>query len=521
MTSFIRKSARCLVAVVVATASLIASSRPASAGVAVSGGGASFPQLELDQWQSATAGKPYSLNILYVPSGSGFGRTSYLSGSLDFGVSDIPFQPEEQSLVNGSARKNFVYVPVSAGGLGFMYNLTDTNGARITNLQLTAHGVCRLLTEPSIPWNDPEIAASNPGIALPSNDAVPFVRSDNSGTSFVLSEFCIARAPDVWKKFVTDRVASDGSLAGVPFGQGKPTSSWPLGYGHVSGQFASDGVSDAVASSSGGANGIGYVETGFAITKGFPVASVQNAAGKFVQPTAHAVSVALGYARPVADGTYTLDYSGSDPTAYFPSSYSYVIAQKDGPADKGLVLAKFLCYAVTKGQEVAESLGYARLSSILVNGALGKILMINGAPPTAQCAVSSTPPPPPPPAATTTRPGSVATSSVGGSGSDSGSGSGSGSGSQTVITDASGSTIVVSNSIHSSGSSGAIGTAVEALPAGTPAGVANLIVQSVKARRAAQDQPAAPEVIWWLALGAGLFAAGHAVARSRFVKGSS
>ena len=374
-----------LVGIVMATGILITGwGSPAfAAGPKVNGGGASFPQIEFDQWTSVVASKPYNLAINYVPAGSTFGRTNYLSGSFDFGVSDIAFSPEELAQAGNGPRKNLVYVPVSAGGLAFMYNLVDNSGNPVNTLKLSANAACRVFAEVGLKWNDPEIAGLNPGLDLPNRDVLPFVRADGSGTSYVLSEYCKSRAAYTWSKFLADRVASEPSLAATPFGQGLPTSNWPLNWGRVSGQQASDGVSDAVALTP---DGITYVETGFAINKKKPVAAVQNAAGAFVLPTAGAVSKALAFAVKVADGTYSLNYAGSDGAAYFPSTYSYVITQTTGaPADKGDVLGKFLCYAVTAGQDSAERLGYARLSAQLVSGAVSAIGQIPGAPQGTNC----------------------------------------------------------------------------------------------------------------------------------------
>jgi hypothetical protein len=122
--------------------------------------------------------------------------------------------------------------------------------------------------------------------------------------------------------------------------------------------------------------------------------SVENAAGVFVKPLPSASSIALGYAEARANGTFALRYDGADPRAYFPSTYSYVIAQTSGfdPA-KGAVLGTFLNYAVTAGQRNVEELSYSRLSTVLVNLALDKVQQIPGAPPRPTDLAGAPPPP--------------------------------------------------------------------------------------------------------------------------------
>jgi ABC-type phosphate transport system substrate-binding protein len=296
-----------------------------------------------------------------------------------------------------------------------MYNLIDTSGNQVTNLNLTRRVVCRMFTENEMFWNDPEIQSVNPGLALPAKPIGSVARADGSGTSFVLSQFCIDTAPDVWNAFRAIVSSSEGS---VEFNNGQPTSNWPqIGKNRVFAQGA-DGVAAAVADSSG-LYSVTYNEAGFAKVRGFPNASVQNAAQRFTQPTEDAVSTALSYASEVDNGaagiTFKLDFNGADPDAYFPSTYSYVIAQATGyPADKGEVLAKFLCYAVTKGQrkDLTDTLGYARLSAPLVDLARKAIARIPGAPAWDQCKVESAPPP----AAQTTLPPTATTAPPAGGG---------------------------------------------------------------------------------------------------------
>jgi hypothetical protein len=124
---------------------------------------------------------------------------------------------------------------------------------------------------------------------------------------------------------------------------------------------------------------------------------LQNGAGVYTQPDENNVTVALGYAHERGNGTFALSFDGPDPRAYFPSTYSYVLAQTAGfdPA-KGAVIGEFLCYATSQGQVIAPDLRYARLSSELVKIATDAIEQIPGAPPRSQCFIGTALPPPPP-----------------------------------------------------------------------------------------------------------------------------
>ena len=382
----------------------LATAVPASAASAINGGGSGFAALEMDQWRADTASAPYNLSVNYVSQGSSFGRQSFSGNNVDFGVSDITYQSEEFAALKaqrcgGRPPENcFVYVPVSAGGVSFMYNLTDRSGNRITDLRLTREAACRIFTGAIVSWNDPLIVRYNPKLAGVSTQITPFIRADGAGESFVFSEFCLAVDRSDWNRFIADRLLNDpGNNEGTPFAAGQPTSNWPAGWGRANPIAFADGVANAViAPSSSGA--ITYVAAGYAKVRNFPVASVQNAAGVFTQPDEDNVTVALGYAIGRSDGTFSLHFDGPDPRAYFPSTYSYVLAQTTAwdPA-KGATLSRFLCYAVSKGQEIGPQLRYARLSTVLVNLAISKIVQIPGAPSAAQCPVAGSAAPPPPP----------------------------------------------------------------------------------------------------------------------------
>jgi len=387
---------------------MLGSGSPAFADVpTLNGTGSSFAQLEIQAWKSEVASKPYQLEISYVAQGSTYGRSQYIQGTVDWAASDIPFQAYDLAPLSRSNRgtivngvpQGFVYVPVSAGGLSLMYNIADTSGNPITSLHLTRHAACQIFTDStgSLYWDELPGATVDAGVTLPHTLVRPIVRADGSGTSYVMSEFCIAVAKDLWDAFVASQKASpnQGSNS-TEFLNGQPTSNWPQQFGKSGTGNGADGVATAVADPTGDGS-ITYNESGFARQVHIPNAFIENGAGKFLQPDDQNVSAALAYATGRPDGTFKLNYTANDPNAYFPSTYSYVVAQTTGfdPA-KGWVLAKFLCYAVTYGQrqELTDQLDYARLSQPLVDLAHAAIEQIPGAPPWGQCAVSGAVAPP-------------------------------------------------------------------------------------------------------------------------------
>ena len=49
-------------------------------------------------------------------------------------------------------------------------------------------------------WNDPQIAALNPGVNLPATPVVPLHRSDGAGDTFVFTQYLSKQDPDGWGK---------------------------------------------------------------------------------------------------------------------------------------------------------------------------------------------------------------------------------------------------------------------------------------------------------------------------------
>jgi phosphate transport system substrate-binding protein len=351
---------------------------PASASTSIDGAGSTWSQIAIDQWRADVARQGLSIN--YQGVGSTSGRVFYYQDQVDFAVSEIPFTSAYHD-ATGTASTNelalaahrpYAYLPIVAGGTSFMYHL-DINGQRVTNLRLAPETIAKIFTNVITKWNDPAIAADNPGLRLPALTIRPVVRSDGSGTTAQFTAFMANQTPDVWNAFC--------QRVGVQLNPCPSVSLWP-DINAPSQQF-SDGVAAFVAAPyNNGA--ITYVEYGYAQQRGFPVASVLNHAGYYTQPTANAVAIALQGATLNADGTQNLQavYTFADPRSYPVSSYSYMIVPTTTAppftAAKGVTLSKFIEYFVCVGQQKAAQLGYSPLPKNLVQIAFDAVNKIPG-----------------------------------------------------------------------------------------------------------------------------------------------
>jgi phosphate ABC transporter phosphate-binding protein len=345
----------------------------------ISGAGSTWSANALQQWGKDV--NQYGMTINYNPTGSSDGRKEFLNGTVDFAASDIPFQfhPEDGSQPEQPAAGSYAYMPITAGGTVFVYNL-KIGGKRVTNLRLSGTNVTKIFTGVIKSWNDPALVADNPGLSLPNRQIVPVVRSDGSGSTAQFTLWMISRHNDVWSAYCpkVGRANACGETSYYPTLPGMIAQSGDLGVmGYVSQDYA-DGS-------------IGYVNYSYALNAGFPVIKLLNPAGFYTEPTAQNVAVSLLQAQINTDATspdyltQKLDgvYADTDPRTYELSSYSYLILpttlQGKFDATKGKTLAAFSYYSMCQGQQEAASLGYSPMPINLVNASFEQIRKIPGA----------------------------------------------------------------------------------------------------------------------------------------------
>ena len=373
-----------LVAVAVTSVAIMtAPAGPAGATsfVPITGDGSSWSAGAIGQWIVDEHAKGIQVN--YTPDGSTTGRNSFISGQVDFAASDIPFQtsPGDGTAPEQPQVGSYAYMPITAGGTVFMYNLS-INGQRVTNLRLSPVNITKIFTGAISNWDDPALASDNPGLKLPNQSIVPVVRSDGSGTSFELTQWMISQNPGLWNTYCSKagRAPACGATSFYPTVTGMIAQNGDLG--------VSSYVSQAFAAGS-----IGYVNYYYALKTGFPVAKMLNAAGYYTEPTPQNVAVSL--LQDQVDTTDTTDpalyltqklqgvYTDPDPRTYPLSSYGYLILPTKVAGsfntNKGATLAQFSYDSVCQGQSDIIQLGYSPMPINLVQAAFAQIAKIPGA----------------------------------------------------------------------------------------------------------------------------------------------
>ena len=370
------------VMVVVAAAvasSMYPAAQPASAAtyVPISGAGSTWSANAITDW--ITNVSQFGMKVNYQPVGSTSGRQEFANGTTDWGASEIPYGIRDGNNFDPAPTRGYAYMPDTAGGTTFMYNLRIGN-TRVTNLRLSGKAVAGIFTGRITKWNDPIIARDNPGLTLPALQIVPVVRSDGSGATAEFTQWMLATQPSYWKAYCSKVHRS-------PCTQ---TSAYPVLPGSAMvGQSGDLGVSGYVRQQQ--ADGaIGYVEYSYAKETGFPVAKVLNAAGYYTEPTAGHVAVSLLKAKINSDKSSSLYltqnlsqvYTDTDPRTYELSSYSYLILPTSTTppmsTTKGYTLGAFGAYLLCEGQVPLDALGYSSLPINLVEAGFQQLQKIPG-----------------------------------------------------------------------------------------------------------------------------------------------
>ncbi|MET8983741.1 phosphate ABC transporter substrate-binding protein PstS [Streptomyces sp. NPDC004539] len=347
----------------------------------ISGSGSTWSANAVQQWVRNVKAN-YGMTVNFTDNGSSQGREQFKNNTVDFAVSEIPYGLKEQGVTDTPPKRGYAYMPIVAGGTSFMYNL-KINGKQVTNLRLSGEVVAKIFTGAITRWNDPAVAADNPGLALPARQIVPVVRSDGSGTSAQFTTWMAQEQTAVWNAYC--QRTGRGSGCGM-------TSNYPLlsGSAMIS-KSGSLGVSGHVRQPSG-EGAITYVEYSYALKTGFPVAKMLNQSGYYVEPTASSVAVGLtgaqinqnerssNYLTQILDGVYR----NADRRTYPLSSYSYMILptkEESGfTSAKGNSLGTFGRYFLCDGQQQAEELGYSPLPKNLVQAGFEQLRKVPGAP---------------------------------------------------------------------------------------------------------------------------------------------
>jgi phosphate transport system substrate-binding protein len=300
----------------------------------ITGAGATFIYPILSKWSDSYNNKTGN-KINYQSIGSGGGIAQIKAGTVSFGSSDKPLEPKELE------EAGLAQFPSVIGGVVPVINIEGIEGGKV---KLTGPLIADIFQGKVTAWNDPAIAQINPGIKLGDAKITVVHRSDGSGTTFNFVNYLSKVSPE-WKSKI---------------GEGTSVQ-WPVGVGGK----GNEGVAAYVKQIKGS---IGYVELAYALQNKMAYTAVQNAAGKFVQPTAESFQAAAASADWKNAKDFFLVITNAPGENSWPITATNFILVYKQPKDKEGTKAAldFFKWAYADGGKQAEELDYVPLPKALI-----------------------------------------------------------------------------------------------------------------------------------------------------------
>jgi phosphate transport system substrate-binding protein len=304
-------------------------------------------------WQTAYSTADPSVTITSGATGSGTGIADASEGLVNIGASDAYLSAADLEKYPG-----LLNIPLAVASVMVNYNL---QGVKSLNLNGTV--LAKIYTGKITTWNDPAIAALNPGVTLPSEKIVTLHRADSSGSTFLFTSYLSAQDPSAWPS------ANVGT-----------TITWPSAPGALA-ETGSGGMVTGCGSTKGCIAYIGISYLAKTTAAGLGEASVANKAGKFTQATTAAVGAALSsFSAASASGAESL-IDTSAPAGYPIINYEYAIVKKTQPsAAEATAVKAFLNWILTTGDSTKNlsTVGFLPLPSATQSVASTLVNSISG-----------------------------------------------------------------------------------------------------------------------------------------------
>jgi phosphate transport system substrate-binding protein len=327
----------------------------------LTGAGSTFVYPLMNTWTAQYA-QVCKVDVNYQAIGSSSGITSLEDKAVDFGASDAPLSPIQRAALPGPT----LTIPETAGGVVLLYNIPGF----IPILNLSGPVIAGIYLGDITNWSAPQIAALNPGVAIPAMPIVPVHRLDGSGTSFAFTSY----------------LSQENSTWASQFGRGL-TVNWPVGPGAK----GSTGVAGTVGITPGA---IGYDELAYADLNHLTFAAVENKAGSYILANQSNVQVAVSEGAtglPAGTGDwYNVSLLNQPGSGTYPIvTFSYLMVYSDLTTVFGSsmtqaeanALGHFIYWVLTAGQSFSPGVFYIPLPSNVVSAdetTLG-LMTFNGA----------------------------------------------------------------------------------------------------------------------------------------------
>ncbi|HEV2361894.1 MAG TPA: phosphate ABC transporter substrate-binding protein PstS, partial [Acidimicrobiales bacterium] len=238
------------------------------------------------------------------------------------------------------------------------YNVPGVSAS--THLKLNGKVIAEMYLGKITKWNDPAIAALNPGVNLPSTTVVPVHRSDSSGDTFLFTSFLSAADS-------TDWTVSPGTSVSFP------TVSTAIGATKNSGMLSACQHNTGCIAYIG----ISYLQKTAAANLG--EAELANSSGAYELPTAATISAeAASYSSVPSNGVQSMIY-GSAATGYPIVNFEYaIVLTNQSSSSKAGAIKDLLTWIISASGGAASSyLGPVNFNPLPASAASVATALIN------------------------------------------------------------------------------------------------------------------------------------------------
>ncbi len=321
----------------VAAAALATLAMGSAIAADITGAGATFPFPIYAKWAEAYK-QATGTGLNYQSIGSSGGIRQIRAKTVAFGATDAPLSGADLD------KDGMVQFPAIIGGTVPVFNL---DGFGKGELRVTGPVLAEMFMGKISKWNDPKLAALNPGKRLPDQTITIVHRADGSGTTFNWTDY-LATVSKEWADTV-------GRGAAVKWPA--PTS--------VGGK-GNEGVAANVARTKGS---LGYVEYAYAKKNNIAVMALQNRDGNFVMPGDEEFTAAAAGADWFSVPGMGLSIVNQPGAKAYPVSTASFILMYKNPENKAesAEVIKFFDWAFKNGKKMALDLEYVPLPDALTN----------------------------------------------------------------------------------------------------------------------------------------------------------
>lgn len=320
-------------------------------GILINGAGSTFAAPLYNRWASEFRKINADAKINYQALGSGAGVQQFLKKTVDFGASDDPLKNDEIQ----SAGEPVMNIPTALGSIVITYHVPGLVAKDGKGLRLNADAIDKIYRGKIVNWNDPQLAKLNPGVVFPKDMPIVVLhRADGSGTTAVFTEYMVKKSKE-WEKEI-----GRGKAVKFPVGQ--------AGKGN-------DGVTALLKQNPGS---VAYVEMTYAKLNKFPVASLQNAEGEFIEPSIESNQVAAAKSIKTMPADFRVSLTDASGKGAYPlTAFTYILVRKSVAQEKPMIF-EFINFGFGEtGIKTATELHYAPLPKELttkIQAAMAKLV---------------------------------------------------------------------------------------------------------------------------------------------------